>query len=845
MTNLAEFIVTETLGKYGEEGEKTVWETIKLAFESRECLAYWRYPIFSQTGEARKEPDILIVDRELGIIIIEVKSFFIDNLININGHLWQYKDYYLSSGSPYQQAENQLFSLMEFCEIEPTLKDNISAKVIIALPNINRGQWQENNFDKLPTQPPILFQDDLVDFSLLLTQIKQLPYIFKKEKLNQNQWQLLRAILGGNPVHFEENKRVLTDNKTKGSILNQLRKHLFELDIQQEKIAKQIPSGVQRIRGISGSGKTVILCQKAAIMHLKNPHWKIALVFFSRSLYYYLYHQLDQWLRYYSRDKVKYSHHNPNLKLLHGWGSRKQEGFYSNICYEIGIPYLIPNQTESKQPNEALAEACYKLLKEFAIPQLFDVILIDEAQDLLSENWQFEDKQPFFWMVYQSLIPVDPIHPELKRLIYAYDELQSLENLKIPTATELFGQELGNLLTGNYDHNIKKTEILPKCYRNPHHIITLAHGMAMGFYRQGQMITTIKTEDEWLALGYEVIESSSNNHNSSNLNSPQTITIKRPLENSPNPIHQLWQGDLITFQTYGDRLKELKALAQNIKHNLKVEGLRPSREILVIILGNFFEAIALENYTANFLIQQGIDIYIPSAGGCNIIKPEKDTHNPNQFWWEGAVTITRIHRAKGHQGDQVYLVGLDKIAQNESNIFLRHQLLIALTRARAWVNISGIGRYSLYEELSKLIRDKDTFNLTIRNSGKRALILTEIGEILNRYNSGERNFQNVNLSHQNLTRVNLKKANLIGANLQGANLNSAQLEGAKLIIADLSNSDLTQSNLKKANLMGANLRGANLENADLTEADLRDADLTEVKLNNTILHKTLLDETNF
>lgn len=855
MTQLSKFILTETLGKYGEEGEKFVWQCIEKSFQNRECLAYWRYPIFSQTGEARKEPDLLILDQDLGIIIIEVKSFLIDNLVTISGHFWQYQNYYISSGNPYQQAENQLFSLLEFCQGEPILKDHISAKVMIALPNITLSQWQEKKFDQLPSQPPILFKDDLLNLDHLLTKIKQFPNIFKREKLNQNQWQLLLSILAGNSVYCEPPKRVLTNltnNQTKGNILNQLRKHLFKLDIQQEKIAKQIPLGMQRIRGISGSGKTVILCQKAAIMHLKHPDWKIALVFFSRSLYNYLYQQLDQWLRYFSRDRVKYSHHNPNLKLLHAWGSRKQQGFYSHICQEVDTPYLTANKTESKQPHEALAEVCYKLLQEFAIPQLFDVILIDEAQDLLSENWKFEDKQSFFWLVYQALRSADPIHPEFRRLIYAYDELQSLENLKIPTATELFGQKLGHLLTGNDENNIKKTEILAKSYRSPHSIITFAHGIGMGFYRQGQMITGIKTKDEWSALGYDVIESSNNYHHNINnnqfninINYHQIIKIKRPLENSLNPIDKMWRGDLINFQTYQNRQLELTALAEKIKHNLRYDGLRPSKEILVIILGQFFEAIKLENYTANFLMQQGIDIYIPSTQGCNIIKSEKDTHNPNQFWCEGGVTVSRIHRAKGHQADQVYLVGLDKIAENESNIFLRNQLLIAITRARAWINISGIGVYSLYQEVFKLIKDKDIFVLNMSNLPKRDLTLTEIGEILNRYNSGERNFQNVNLSRQNLTGITLKNANLIGANLQETNFKNSNLEGVKLIVADLKNSNLANSNLRKAKLIRANLQGANLTNCDLTEADLSYADLTGAILDNIILKDAILEGTIF
>ena len=47
---------------------------------------------------------------------------------------------------------------------------------------------------------------------------------------------------------------------------------MYDLDIQQETIAKAIPPGPQRIRGIAGSGKTVLICQRAAIMHLRNPN---------------------------------------------------------------------------------------------------------------------------------------------------------------------------------------------------------------------------------------------------------------------------------------------------------------------------------------------------------------------------------------------------------------------------------------------------------------------------------------------------------------------------------------------------------------------------------------------
>ncbi|MGH8002540.1 MAG: pentapeptide repeat-containing protein, partial [Brasilonema sp.] len=541
----------------------------------------------------------------------------------------------------------------------------------------------------------------------------------------------------------------------------------------------------------------------------------------SRSLYYPIIEQIDKWLQYFSNNQQRYEPKNYNLRVLHAWGSKKQPGFYSNLCKVTGINRLNVKDTESKQPNEALAEACIHLLKETAIPQLFDAILIDEAQDLMVDNLKFEDKQPFYWLAYQALRPVNLIHPEQRRLIWAYDEVQSLDSLNIPTASELLGEDLGHLVTGNYPDGIKKSEIIRRCYRTPHLIITAAHGISMGLLRPGGMLTGITRIEEWQAIGYEV---------KGNFIPGQQIALKRPRENSPHPISELWQGAVIEFKVYQSRQQELTALANSIKHNLRSDGLRPSREILVIILGNFFDAVKLETYVANFLIKQGIDIFIPSSHDCNILKPDLDSRDPNKFWYEGAVTVSRIHRAKGHESAMVYVIGLDNVAKDESNITLRNQLFIALTRARGWVNISGIGAYSMYEEMHQVIKSKDTFTFIFRRLPKREISVTDVGELLKIYASGGRNFQNVDLSNAQLEGINLQNANLIGANLKGANLQNAKLDGAKLVVADLSDANLTGASLKKAKLTGAILHSTNLSSADLIDTDLSDTDLTDANL---------------
>ncbi|MDJ0660174.1 MAG: pentapeptide repeat-containing protein [Crocosphaera sp.] len=812
------FINTESFNDRGQRGERIVWDKIKQAFYQRKCLIYWRYPIFPIKGQMRKEADILIADFELGLIIIEVKSLLINQIISIQGHCWNYQNFYTASGSPYRQAESQLFSLLEYLNQESSLYNQITAKVLIALPFITSKQWKMEGFTQLASNPPILFADSLLSLTNITKIIQTTPNIIKGKTINNYQWNLILNILSGTPILRQDIHQVLSQNNSKGEILQKLKKHLYQFDLQQEKIAKQIPSGFQRIRGIAGSGKTVLLCQKAAIMHLKYPQWKIAFVFFSRSLYEEIIQQIDRWVRYFSHQQQTYNKNNQQLQVFHGWGSREQLGFYRFLCQVTGVVSLGVNQTTFQQPSEALGEVCFYLLNQTAIPQIFDAILIDEGQDFIVENWLYQGKQPFYWLAYQALRPVDSVNTQQKRLIWTYDELQSLNSLQVPNASEIFGEQLGNIVTGKYENEINKTEIMSCCYRTPHLIIIAAHAMVMGWVRCQGMLTGMTEKKDWQSLGYDI---------AGELIEGETITITRSVENSPNPLHKTWKKPLIKFDKYLSRQQEISGLCQQIYDDLRQDGLRPSKEILVLVLGNYFESFKLQQTIANFFIRQGIDIYIPGSKNCNDLTQENN-HNPNQFWYEGAVTISRIHRAKGQEADMVYIVGLDQVAKVENDLLFRNQLFVAMTRSRGWLTISGIGNYFLYQELETVLKQKDTFTLTYRTPKQREIMVTEAAELLQRYRLGERNFQQAELSKINLQHLNLENINLIGANLSGTNLEYSNLNRAKLIAANLENANLTGVSLVKAKLIGANLTNANLTNADLTNADLSD-----VILNNT------------
>jgi superfamily I DNA and RNA helicase len=681
----------------------------------------------------------------------------------------------------------------------------------------------------------------------LIERIKTAPLLAKGAELSPEQWRVLKAVISGTPLFrtptrrfFLSPKDYLEPSLTRSAVLETVRKRISELDLQQEQIAKVIPPGPQRIRGVAGSGKTVLLCQKAVQMHLKYPEWDIALVFFSRSLYEPILQQVDQYLRRFSCNQISYDSQNSKLKVLHAWGAKDQQGFYRTICQSAGIWSQSLQQTTRLKANESLAEACLHLLKSAIIPAIFDAVLIDEGQDFMVEDdLKFEGKQPFYWMAYQSLRPVTVADGNIgeipqKRLIWAYDEIQSLDSLKIPTASELFGDELGQLVTGEYSNGIQKTEIMSRCYRVPGEILTAAHSLDLGLLRPQGLLTGTAWVEDWTMLGYEVILSNPKLKEKSLINAylktEETITLKRSEENSLNPMAQLWKQPLIEFEAYHSRSEELIDLSDRLVYNLKIDGLRPSREILIIVLGIGWEAIQLQTYIANFLIQQGIDIFIPGTSDCNILKPSYHNAHGNQFWCEGGVTISRIHRAKGQGADMVYIVGLEQVAIAENNLNFRNQLFVAMTRSRGWLRLSGLGSYPLYEEVSQVIKSGNTFTFPQLFLPQRDISISTRGELMRRYKNGDRNFQGIDLSGLDLTGVNLSYANLIGANLQNANLTQANLKQAKLVVANLSQAEMTGANLQRVKLVSANLQQTRLNFCDLRRADLSNADLSQAQL---------------
>ena len=473
--------------------------------------------------------------------------------------------------------------------------------------------------------------------------------------------------------------------------LLQLRESISQIDAigDEDWIVTNIPNGPQMIRGIAGSGKTLKICQKAAYIHAKHPEWNIAVVFFSRSLYGYITRLVKKYTRL---NGIAWDPKNPGtLEVIHAWGGRGRKGLYSEICRAHDVRAKIARDYPGLSPMEGFASACKDLLDSVDIEPSYDVILLDEAQDFVvdDESLLFKNRQPIYWMAYMALKPFNPNRPELRRLIWAFDEYQNINSLKVPTTAEIFGdsEEFRKIMTGK-----GRSYIMDQCYRTPMEILMAAHALGMGIYFREGMQSGPTTKKAWQDLGYQI---------NGSFNFGNTVELWRTHQTSPNPISRIWEQSLMNADVYSERDDEYAALASSIRQNITKDGLLPD-DILVISLLERKEGNQSQKDISSTLSEFGITNYISSTSGIGMTDIGE---NKDVFSVPGAVTVSGINRVKGNEGNMVYIVGLDTVGKKEANIHARNSLFIAITRSKAWIHLSGIGDYGIYDEIQQVMED--------------------------------------------------------------------------------------------------------------------------------------------
>ena len=206
------------------------------------------------------------------------------------------------------------------------------------------------------------------------------------ETLNwNNSWYyeaLVSVLQAISTIRKGKKRRETTKPESRGSKLKALEDSIANLDNQQSRAVIETVEGVQRIRGLAGSGKTVVLALKAAYLHAQHPEWKIAVTFNTRSLK----GQLRQLINTFYIEQTSEEPDWDNLHILHAWGAPgggERTGMYYIFCGTNNLEYLdflsAKNRFGSTDP---FGVACRKALEEATDPRpMYDAVLVDEAQD--------------------------------------------------------------------------------------------------------------------------------------------------------------------------------------------------------------------------------------------------------------------------------------------------------------------------------------------------------------------------------------------------------------------------------------------------------------------------------
>lgn len=420
-----------------------------------------------------------------------------------------------------------------------------------------------------------------------------------------------------------------------------------------------MPTGPQRIRGLAGSGKTIVLALKAAYLHAKEPQWRIVLTFQTRSLYQQFRRLVRQFCFEFAKDEPDWD----KITVLHAWGSSSTKGVYSEIANALGEPIIDFATAKSKYGiGNAFGGICGELVasakKHPSLRPLYDVVLIDEGQDL---------PQSFFELIYHFAKPP-------KRIVYAYDELQNLADFSMVPAEELFGKRSNgrpNVQLRNLPGRPKSDIILPVCYRNTPWALTVAHGLGFGTARDAGLIQMFDEPMLWNEIGYEVADGE--------LAKGHQVALRRSNRATPGFFQELMDpADCVRFLQFNNGKEELEWLANAIAKNLAEDELEFD-DILIVVP----EALTIRATAPN--IMGALRRHKVRAHLVGVTASRDSVFSPE------SIAITSIYRAKGNEAPMVYVLGANYCFGGFNLSRKRNILFTAITRSKGWVRVSGVG----------------------------------------------------------------------------------------------------------------------------------------------------------
>jgi hypothetical protein len=419
-------------------GEKKVFQILQDALIPDEDYLVWHEPKVID-----RYTDFIAFSQKFGLLIIEVKDFLISQINEFNPQIFK-GNFYGSEKSipnPLVQAREVANRIKGLIQKIPSLLNQEGEHInqlkfpighCVIFTKISRKQAEEKNIISCLGNNQALFSDDL-SFDVddrehrreFIARLKQTFLIkFSFTPLSYNELNYLRfAIFPEVRVNVNKIRKIRTEKDEE---------LLKTLDLEQEKTSKSLGEGHRILKGVAGSGKTLVLACRVKYLKQLHPDWKILVVCYNISLRQYLRKLIDV-----SGSSISFT---DDIDIFHFHGLVKQ----------------LTNADLSRQANESSDDYDLRIGKilsgriaEGIIKKgIYDAILIDEGQDFITE-WMYG--------LFQLL------NENTDGLLFCYDPEQNV-----------FGRKKPIWAQSGFKVRGKKPTELKKSYRNTVEILQVA-----------------------------------------------------------------------------------------------------------------------------------------------------------------------------------------------------------------------------------------------------------------------------------------------------------------------------------------------------------------------------------
>lgn len=595
---------------------------------------FFGYPVI-RTADSTALCDAMLITREHGLVLFDLTSRNASADVDGWAQEMEAKQDDLYRSITQQLLANKALTLGRRLVVEPLIVSILSEQ-----PNLNQAMPEDYHF---------------------ATAGNVLDLVRTKPAISENVFVNLNAALQRVTTIRPQNKRTYVQKQSsRGATLKKIEEEIANLDAWQKKAAIESADAPQRIRGLAGSGKTIVLALKAAYLHTSHPDWNIVITFFTRALG----QQIRNLIRRFTFEAIQDEPDWSKLRVLHAWGTASQPGVYSEIARRFEQPiYSLDDARSMFGDGDEFGALCRHLLRAVEESRevgegFIDAMLIDEAQDF---------PQPFFELAYHAT-------KAPKRIVWAYDELQNLGNYSMAPAEDLFGRDASGVARvhlRNIPNQPQQDVVMPVCYRNTPWALASAHALGFGIYRDAGLVQMFDAPSLWNDIGYEVSTGS--------LSPNQQVTLRRKPDCSPGYFQELLNpNDAISFHSFDTEYEQADWIADSIKINLDDDELQ--YQDILIVLPDAWTSRSKSMTIKRALSKRGLTSHLAGVGS------SKDV-----VFVDNSIAMTSIFRAKGNEAPMVYVASADYCYSGLELAKKRNMLFTAMTRSRAWLRVCGVG----------------------------------------------------------------------------------------------------------------------------------------------------------